>query len=88
MNFLLDKYNQAADKVVGAEVEFILKPLGIAIRDGLIYIGTVLTEWIPEIGAGVVIVCAIGIMFTGNVPKWLARMAVGLGAAVIWLSAK
>jgi hypothetical protein len=82
---LIDKWNSLGDKVVGAEVELILKPIGRTLKDAAIYIGHALTEFMPEIGAGIVVVCAVGIMFTGNVPKWLARMAIGLGAAIIWL---
>jgi hypothetical protein len=79
-------WNSLGDKVVGAEVEMILKPVGHAIANGAVYVCNVLTDWMPEIGAGIVLVCAVGIMMTGNVPKWLARMAVGLGAAIIWLA--
>jgi hypothetical protein len=83
---LMDKWNALGDKVVGAEVELILRPLCRTLKDALIYLGHTLTDWMPEIGAGIIVVCAVGIMFTGNVPKWLARMAVGLGGAIIWLS--
>lgn len=79
-------WNSLGDKVVGAEVEMILKPIGRTLKDGLIYLGNTLTDWMPEIGAGVVVVCAVGLMWTGNAPKWLARMAVGLGAAIIWIT--
>jgi hypothetical protein len=82
---IIDKWNALGDKVVGAEVELILKPIGRTLKDAAIYIGHTLTDFMPEIGAGMVVVCAVGIMMTGNVPKWLARMAVGLGAAIIWL---
>lgn len=85
---LMDKWNALGDKVVGAEVEMILKPIGRTLKECLIYLGHTLTDWMPEIGAGIVVVCALGIMITGNIPKWLARMAVGLGAAIIWLSVK
>jgi hypothetical protein len=83
---LMDKWNQLGDKVVGAEVELILKPIGKTIKDAIIYLGNTLTDYMPEIGAGIVVVCAVGIMLTGNIPKWLARMAVGLGGAIIWLT--
>lgn len=82
---LLDKWNALGDKVIGAEVELILKPIGRTIVDCAVYIGHVLTDYMPEIGAGVVVICGVGIMLTGNVPKWLVRLAIGLGAAVIWL---
>jgi hypothetical protein len=79
-------WNDLGDKVVGAQVEMILKPVGQAIVDGAIYVGRTLTDWMPEIGAGVVVVCAVGLMLSGNAPKWLARMAAGLGVAIIWLT--
>jgi hypothetical protein len=82
---LIEKWNALGDKVVGAEVELILKPIGRTLKDAVVDLGIILTDFMPEIGAGIVVVCAVGIMFTGNVPKWLARMAIGLGAAIIWL---
>jgi hypothetical protein len=78
-------WNALGDKVVGGEVEMILKPVGKAIVEGAVYVGHVLTDYMPEIGAGVVVVCAVGMMITGNIPKWVARMSIGLGAAIIWL---
>jgi len=74
-----------ADRIVGAEVKYITKPIGEALADGGIYILNAITDVMPEIGAGIVVVCAIGIMITGDIPKWLARMAVGVGGAIIWL---
>jgi len=85
MSTLMEKWNALGDKVVGAEAEMILKPVGRAIVDGAVYVCHVLTDYMPEIGAGVVVVCAVGMMITGNIPKWLARMSIGLGAAIIWL---
>ena len=85
MNFLIDKYNKIADKVVGAEVEFVLRPVGEAITDSIVFIAHALTESMPEIGAGIVVVCAVGMMLTGNIPKWLGRIAVGVGGAILWL---
>jgi hypothetical protein len=85
MNEVLNGWNSLGDKVVGTEVELILKPIGRTLKDALIYLGHTLTDVMPEIGAGIVVVCAVGIMITGNVPKWLARMAIGLGVAIIWL---
>lgn len=82
---LIDKWNALGDKVVGAEVEIILKPIGRTIVDCAVYIGHVLTDYMPEIGAGVVVICGVGMMISGNIPRWLARMAAGVGVAVIWL---
>ena len=85
MNPIHEWYRNTSEKVVGAEAKFLLQPIGEAIVDGLDYVIDALTVVMPEIGAGVVIVCSIGIMLTGNVPKWLGRMAVGVGGAIIWL---
>ncbi|MDR7237095.1 hypothetical protein [Neobacillus drentensis] len=85
---LMDKWNALGDKVVNKEMEALVKQIGQAIIDGAVYVGHTLTEWMPEIGAGIVVVCAVGIMLSGNAPKWLARMAIGLGAAIIWLTVK
>jgi hypothetical protein len=82
---LLNWYNDFSDKIVGAQIDFILKPIGDAIVDGAIYVTNALTHSMPEIGAGIVIICAVGMMLTGNIPKWLARMSVGLGGVIIWL---
>lgn len=81
----LEGYNKFADKVVGGEVEFILKPLSDGIGEAFVKLCSALTEVMPEIGAVITVVCAIGIMFTGNIPKWAARWAVGVGGAIIWL---
>lgn len=78
-------FEDFSEKVVDAEVKFVLKPIGEALGDVGISIFNALTDAMPEIGAGVVIVCAIGIMLTGNIPKWLGRMAVGVGGAIVWL---
>jgi hypothetical protein len=85
MSKLLNWYNDFSDKVVGAQIEFILKPIGDAIVDGAIYVTNALTTTMPEIGTGIVVICAVGMMLTGNIPKWLARMSVGLGGVIIWL---
>lgn len=72
----------------GADVSFwggLGQSLGDAFRDGGIALAQMLTDVMPEIGAGVTVICAIGIMLTGNVPKWLGRWAVGIGGAIIWL---
>lgn len=82
---VIDKWNALGDKVVGAEVEMLLKPLWSMIQEAAVDVCIILTEFMPEIGAGIVVVCGVGMMITGNVPKWLARMVAGLGGAIIWL---
>lgn len=78
---LLEWYNGVSDKIVGAEVKFLLKPIG----EGFTDVVHALTNVMPEIGAGIVVVCAVGMMLTGNIPKWLGRLAVGLGGVIIWI---
>jgi hypothetical protein len=82
---ILEWYNGISDKIVGAEIEFILRPIGGMLHDAAIALCRMLTEAMPEIGAGITVICAVGIMLTGNVPKWLGRWAVGMGGAIIWL---
>ena len=82
---LMDWYNGISDKIVGWEMREVAKPIGHSLLDGLTYVGHALTNVMPEIGAGIVIVCGVGMMISGNVPKWLARCAVGLGGVIIWL---
>ncbi|MDH5159800.1 hypothetical protein [Heyndrickxia oleronia] len=64
---------------------YTLKPVGDAIIEGLTFVGHTITTVMPEIGAGVVVICAVGMMLTGDIPKWIGRCAVGLGGAIIWL---
>lgn len=85
MNSFHQWYHNLSEKVVGAEVKFVLHPVGDAIVDGLSYVAEILTATMPEIGAGVMLICGVMIMITGDVPKWLGRMAVGVGGAIIWL---
>ncbi len=87
-SWLLDHYNGFADRVIGGQIEFILKPIGNMLRDGLMELGRIITEFMPEIGAGITVICAIGIMLTGNAPKWLARWGLGMMGVIIWLTAK
>lgn len=79
-------WNGIADKVVGAEVEMILAPIGRTLKDLLIELGVVLTDYMPEVGAGVTIICAVGMMINGNIPKWFARWGVGIMGVIIWLT--
>lgn len=81
----MEIYNDFADKAIGAQVDLFLKPIGAFIQQGAVKICVILTDYMPEIGAGIVVICGVGMMITGNVPKWLARMATGLGGAIIWL---
>lgn len=72
----------------GADVGFwgsLGESLAEMCKEGAIALAHILTEVMPEIGAGITIICAIGIMLTGNVPKWLGRWAVGVGGAILWL---
>lgn len=66
-------------------VKVVLKPIGEALAEGANHLTEILTATMPEIGAGVMLICGVMIMITGDVPKWLGRMAVGVGGAIIWL---
>jgi len=66
-------------------VKVVLKPIGEALVEGANHLTEILTATMPEIGAGVMLICGVMIMITGDVPKWLGRMAVGVGGAIIWL---
>jgi hypothetical protein len=80
-----DWINHIGDRVVGYEVHAILKPLGHALMSGLSGLGEALTQLMPEIGAAITVTCAIGIMCSGDIPKWIGRLAFGLGGVIIWL---
>ena len=66
-------------------VKVVLKPIGEALVEGANHLTEILTATMPEIGAGVMLIFGVMIMITGDVPKWLGRMAVGVGGAIIWL---
>jgi hypothetical protein len=44
-----------------------------------------LTSVMPEIGAVTTIICAVMLMFTGNVPRWIGVWGISMGGAIIWL---
>jgi hypothetical protein len=46
----MDAWNALSDKVVGAEVEMLLKPLGKVLANGAVYICHVLTDITPLLG--------------------------------------
>jgi murein DD-endopeptidase MepM/ murein hydrolase activator NlpD len=83
--FLLDKYNQFADKVIGAEMNTVVHPAQDMLRDGLIWLGHTLTDLMPEIGAAITIAAGIAIMFTGNFPKYITRWGFGILGVISWL---
>lgn len=82
--FFLDKFNGMSDYLVGKEVE-VLQLIGASILEGIKVIGRAITEVMPEIGALITVVCAVGIMCTGNIPKWLGRWAFGMGGVILWI---
>lgn len=84
---MMDWINKVSDKVIYWELETLLKPLGHVLAEGAKQLAIVFTDSLPEIGALYTIGCAVGLMITGNAPKWLARWAVGIGGAIIWLIA-
>lgn len=81
----LDWMNGVSDDIVSWEVEVLFKPFADGIREGIAHTIEVFIENIPELAALYTIVCAGGLMFTGNAPKWLARWVIGIGGAIICL---
>jgi murein DD-endopeptidase MepM/ murein hydrolase activator NlpD len=84
-NPIVGIFNHLGDRIVGYEMNSILKPMGAGIMEALRNIGEGITELMPEIGAAVTVICAIGIMCSGNIPKWLGRWAIGMGGVIVWL---
>ncbi|MDP4087128.1 MAG: M23 family metallopeptidase [Bacillota bacterium] len=83
--FLLDKWNQLGDKVIGKENEIMFHPLLDMLRDGLIWLGHTLTDLMPEIGCAITIAAGIAIMFTGNFPKYVTRWGFGMMGVISWI---
>src|SRR5579875_819679 len=75
--FLLDKYNHFADKVIGAELHSVGLPTRETFQETLQVWATgicdTLTDLMPEIGTCITIAAGIAIMFTGNFPKYITR---------------
>lgn len=82
---LLDKYNAFADKVVGAETDFVLQPLWDYIRNGAIELCHVITIYLPDIMMIVTCIAAMLIMFGVKIPKVFSYYSIGLIVAVTWL---
>jgi Peptidase family M23 len=81
----LDKYNAFSDWFVGKEIEFIVKPFLALLREGAELTVNGLTSVMPEIGALITVVCAVMMMLTGNVSRWVGVWFLGTGGAIIWL---
>lgn len=84
-NVLLDKYNKFADKVIGAEMNMVVKPAQQSLQDGLIWLGHTLTDLMPEIGTAITIASGIAIMFTGNFPKYITRWGFAMMGVISWI---
>jgi murein DD-endopeptidase MepM/ murein hydrolase activator NlpD len=82
---LLDKYNKFADKVIGAEMNMVVKPAQETLQDWLISLGHTLTYLMPEIGTGITILAGIAIMFTGNFPKYITRWGFAMMGVISWI---
>jgi murein DD-endopeptidase MepM/ murein hydrolase activator NlpD len=82
---LLDKYNKFADKVIGAEMDLVVKPTQHWLQDTLISLGHTLTDLMPEIGTAITILAGIAIMFTGNFPKYFTRWGFSMMGVISWL---
>ncbi|WP_286231327.1 M23 family metallopeptidase [Neobacillus mesonae] len=87
--FILDKYNAFADKVIGAEAKFLGIPTKETFQETLqvwlINIGNTITDLMPEIGTGITIAAGIAIMFTGNFPKYITRWGFAMMGVISWL---
>lgn len=83
--FLLDKYNSFADKVIGAEMDMVVKPAQHSLQDMLISLGHTLTDLMPEIGTALTILAGIAIMFTGNFPKYITRWGFSMIGVISWI---
>jgi murein DD-endopeptidase MepM/ murein hydrolase activator NlpD len=83
--FLMDKYNAFADKVIGAEMDMAVKPVGETIWEWLTWLGHTLTDIMPEIGACLTVAAGIAIMFTGNFPKYITRWGFAMMGVVSWI---
>jgi murein DD-endopeptidase MepM/ murein hydrolase activator NlpD len=82
---ILDKYNHFADKVIGAEMDMVVKPAQHTLQDLLIYLGHTLTDLMPEIGTAITIAAGIAIMFTGNFPKYITRWGFAMMGVISWI---
>ncbi|MBT2741205.1 M23 family metallopeptidase [Bacillus sp. ISL-77] len=82
---LLDKYNKFADKVIGAEMNMVVKPAQETLQDWLMSLGHTLTDLMPEIGTGITILAGIAIMFTGNFPKYITRWGFAMMGVISWI---
>lgn len=83
--YLLDKYNHFADKVIGAEMNTVIHPAQHTLQDWLITLGHALTDLMPEIGTGITIAAGIAIMFTGNFPKYITRWGFAMLGVISWI---
>lgn len=83
---LLDKYNALADKVVGAETEFVLQPLWNLIREGATELCQIITIYLPDIMMIVTCIAAMLIMFGIKLPKVFTYFSISLIVAVAWLA--
>jgi hypothetical protein len=44
-----------------------------------------LTAMMPEIGAALTIICAVAMMFSGDIAKWSVRWGIGMTGVIAWL---
>jgi hypothetical protein len=86
-NSFLDKYNQFSDFVVGKEFELVLKPIGLALRDGFVALVHLLNQYSVEIITVSVIACGLGMMVEGLFGKRFnctGKLGMVLLGGVIW----
>lgn len=87
--FLLDKYNHFADKVIGAELHSVGVPTRETFQETIQVWATAicntLTDLMPEIGTAITILAGVAIMFTGNFPKYFTRWGFGMLGVISWI---
>src|SRR6185312_15850038 len=84
---ILDGINSTADYIVGKQIEFILKPVGMAIAEGFTALITLLNTYSVELITIGVIACGLGMMLGPlYTPKqsWFSRLGLTLIIGTVW----
>lgn len=76
---MLESYNHFSDKVISHEVEFMLKPIGLFIKDAFFSLLHLLNENSVEIITMSVMGTSIGLMIS---PLWGSRGSIWLGRVI------
>jgi hypothetical protein len=83
---MLGGYNNFADKVIGAQRDFVLQPLWDLIKEGATELVTIITINLPDIMMIVTCLAGLLMMFGFKLPKILSYYTVSLITAVTWLA--